>query len=509
MPTNDTGRRTTGRRTTGRRTTGRRHAGRRLLAALVAVGSVAAGVTAAQTYGATSTFPSAVPKATCGPGARPETSIQGRVPSEDYRNGRLEKGYRCNTYAVAHQGVTGGFKVQRYTDSNGNTCAYYDSTAAFPKDILAGLAGPGLGVVVLDMNDPSRPRRTANLVTPAMLSPHESMLVNQRRGILAAVMGSPATQVGIVEMYDVRTDCRHPKLLSSTPAGILGHESGWAPDGRTFWVTGAVGNLVAIDATDPTKPKQVFTKFGVIYHGLRLSADGRTMYVAEIGAPTSTQFSSGGLKILDVSEVQDRKPDPEVTVLSSLSWREHSIPQAAEPFTRNGHHFLLEADEYANFNVTNPDLNQPDAPVGAARIINVDDPRHPRVVSDNRLQVHQPWNRRGEQRKDPGAIIPVQGYSAHYCSVPYRDNPRIAACSMNLSGLRLFDIRDLAHPKEVGYFNRPVQPPANPLNPVAVGGYAMSQNTWDVERRSVWYTDVNSGFHVVRLTNGIGRLLDR
>jgi hypothetical protein len=129
------------------------------------------------------------------------------------------------------------------------------------------------------------------------------------------------------------------------------------------------------------------------------------------------------------------------------------------------------------------------------------------VVSNIRLAVNQPANRAGDQKNDPGASVPVQGYTAHYCSVPYRDNPKLVACSMNLSGLRVFDIRDLEHPKEVGYFNRPIQPLANPLNPLAIGAYAMSQNAWDVKRRSIWYTDVNSGFYVVQLTNGVGKLL--
>jgi WD40 repeat protein len=342
-----------------------------------------------------------------------------------------------------------------------------------------------------------------------MLSPHESLLVNQRRGLLAAVLATPATALGIVDIYDVKTDCRHPRKLSSSPTGVLGHESGFSPDGRTFWTASSSASLVAIDLSNPARPKRIFQQFGVVYHGLRLSADGRTMYVAHIGTPTLNRFSNGGLRILDVSQVQDRKPNPKVTILSSLGWREGSIPQAAEPFTRNGHRYVLEVDEYANFNPTDLSLNQLKAPVGAARIINVDDSRNPYVVSDLRLQVHQPANRAGDQQNDPGAIVPVQGYTAHYCSVPYRDNPKVVACSMNLSGLRVFDIRDLRHPKEVAYFNRPIQPLANPLNPLAIAGYAMSQNTWDVKRRSIWYTDVNSGFYVVRLTNGVGRLLDR
>jgi hypothetical protein len=34
----------------------------------------------------------AVPRAECGPGSRPETSIQGRVPAKDYETGRARRG---------------------------------------------------------------------------------------------------------------------------------------------------------------------------------------------------------------------------------------------------------------------------------------------------------------------------------------------------------------------------------------------------------------------------------
>ena len=36
----------------------------------------------------------------------------------------------------------------------------------------------------------------------------------------------------------------------------------------------------------------------------------------------------------------------------------------------------------------------------------------------------------------------------------------------------------------------------------------MSQPAWDVARHQVWYSDGNSGFYAVRLTNGVGALLN-
>ena len=454
-----------------------------------------------------SSYAAATPRAHCGPGAKPETDIQGRVPQKDFDDGRAARGYRCNTRQVSHQGSTGGFKVWRYRDRQGHVCAYYDSTLLFPKDVLFN-AAKGLGVIVLDMSDPRQPRQTATLTSPAMQSPHESLLLNKRRGLLGAVLGNPGTSVGILDLYRVRDDCRHPQLLSSTDTALLGHESGWSPDGRTFYASSTGGQtFVAIDVSDPTNPRRIFQQYGVNYHGLRVSDDGNTLYVANIGNPTGASISSGGLRILDVSEIQARKPNPQVHVVADLTWPEESIPQVAEPFTRNGRDYLLEVDEYANYSLTGG-ADQASSPVGAARIIDVTDPHHPSVVSDLRLQVHQPSARKGDQKNDPGAAIPVQGYAAHYCSVPTRDNPRIVACSMIVSGLRIFDISNLRKPVEVGYFNKPLAG-KKPTNPTAPGAFAMSQPAWDVRHRQVWYSDGNTGFYAVRLTNGLGRLLGR
>ncbi|WP_133176539.1 hypothetical protein [Nocardioides currus] len=450
-----------------------------------------------------------VPRADCGDGARPETDIQGRVPAADYASGRVDRGYRCNARAVSHHGSSGGFKVHRYTDARGQTCAFYDSTLVFPRDLVYNLTS-GLGVVVLAMDNPKRPRQTATLTSPAMLSPHESLLLNEERGLLAATLGTAATYPGILDVYDVRTDCRHPRLLSSTPSGLLGHESGFAPDGRTFWTASTSGTLVAIDVSDPSSPLPVMVQPGVNYHGLRFSADGDTMYAANIGQPdlgSLDLMGRTGLDVLDVGRVNDRVPGAVPTVLSKLTWPGASIPQSAEPFTQDGHDYVLEMDEFADLFSLKGVADLANAPVGAGRIINVDDPRHPFVVSDLRLEVHQADVHGGEQFHDPGADFPAQGYAGHYCSVPTRDEPRIAGCSMIASGLRLFDISDVEHPREVAYFNKPQRPGSRPTFPDVAGAYAMSAPAWDAERGSVWFTDANSGFYDVKLTNGVARLL--
>jgi hypothetical protein len=441
----------------------------------------------------------AVPVADCGPGSRPETDIQGRVPKADYDSGRALQGYTCNTVETAHQGKTGGFKTLRYTDAAGHTCAFYDSSAlTSPDALLANMFnGAGNGVVVLDMADPAHPVKTANLTSIAMLSPHESLLVNQERGLLVGILGSAATAPGFLDVYDVKTDCRKPKLLSSTLAGILGHESGFAPDGRTLYVSSTIFTLVAIDLANPKLPKTIFVQPNVQYHGMRLSDDGNTLYAAHIGVPSTGLITGGGLRILDVSQIQARVKNPKVPVLATMTWRGSSIPQVAEPFTRDGHQYVFEVDEFVDIFSFKGLADLKHSPVGAARIINVDDPRHPYLVSNVRLKVHEPASHSGPASSDPGTASPLGGYGGHYCSMPTRNNPDIAGCSMILSGLRLFDIRDVQHPKEVGYFNMPS----------AKGASAFSQPAWDPANDAVWYTDSSSGFYNVKLTNGVQDLL--
>ncbi len=392
------------------------------------------------------------------------------------------RGYTCNTALVSHTGANAGFRVHRYIDPAGHECAYYDTTVLFPVDYLRGGRS---GVDVLDMSDPARPVRTATLTTPAMLTPHESLSINVKRGLLAADMGNPFTYPGIVDLYDLTQDCRHPVLKSSLPIGVLGHEGAFAPDGNTFYVTSIAGVLTAVDITNPSLPVPLMTDFSYRPHGVTISDDGNRLYMADIANADDT----AGLTILDVSDVQRRAVNPRVRLVSTLSWSTVSIPQTALAVTINRHPYVVEVDEFARNAYTGYD---PQAAVGAARIIDIADDTKPRVVSNIKLEVNMPANRAGIS-DDPGATSGLGGYTGHYCAVPQRVEPGIVACSFVLSGLRIFDIRDPFRPKEIAYFNQPT----------VDGAFAMSAPAFAPERSEIWYADGNSGFYAVRLTNGV------
>ncbi len=427
-----------------------------------------------------------VPRATCSSGT-PLDGVQGRVTAEAVSSPQAAKGWTCNLRAIGHVGGAGGFRTWRYVDRQGHECAFYDTALLHPFNAISAPGLPGTGVAVLDMADPAHPVQTDLLTELPMQMPHESLNLNARRGLLAAEAGNGGTAPGLTSVYDVSRDCRHPELQTTELLSRFGHESGFSPDGLTYWAAGGEG-IAAIDLTNPKVPVKLWE--GAEYaHGLTVSDDGNRLYVAD---PIN-----GQLAILDVSEVQARRPSPQVKEISRLTWGTVSIPQNTAPMTIDGHKYLLEFDEFAfRFTALNQTLQQ----VGAARIIDIADEAHPKVVSDLRLEVNQP-DERAAAAGDPGGLSPVQSYAAHYCAIPREVDPQIVACSFINSGLRIFDIRDPLHPKEAAYFVSP--PEAGVSNVGAASDFAMSQPAFAPERREVWYTDAISGFWAVRLDEGV------
>ena len=451
-------------------------------------------------YASTNLYAGATPQLPCDSQSLPETGTQGRVPKAEVDSGRAALGYRCNTARVGSFGDSGGFRVERYVDAAGHECAFYDSTLLFPTS-APNNAQEGLGVYVLDMTDHAHPVHTATLTTPAMLSPHESLRLNQKRGLLAADMGYPTYNPGFVDVYDVSKDCRHPVLDSSTPLGVLGHESAFSPDGTVFYVSSAGGHtLSAVDLTDPKVPSILWFTTDHKPHGMSVSDDGNRLYIADLALP--------GLTILDVSRVNAHQLNPPVPVVSRLTWPEVSIPQNAIPFSEHGHRYLVEVDEYTSSTgqVTPGNVQgggyDPNARVGAARIIDIQDDRRPFVVSNMRLAVNQAAERAGDEQNDYGAKSQVQGYAGHYCNVPTEVDPAYVACSFIVSGLRIFNIQDVRKPYEMAYFNAPSRPPSPANAGINGGNFAMSAPAFDPAANEVWYTDGFWGFFVVRLTAG-------
>ena len=312
-------------------------------------------------------IPLTVPKAVCGPNDRPETALQGQVPAAMRASGF--QGFNCNLELVGQSRGNGAnwqttqFQQRlRHADDDddndrggGNTrriCGYHGTASP-------ALSAPGrtqFGVPVLDLSDPRHPTPTAYLTTSSMLDPWESLKVNERRQLLAADNGQNGGGGPEIDLYDLSDDCRYPQLLANAPVGTgldggikppftpIGHEGSFAPDGLTYYVGDTTNRSYhAVDVSDPSRPKMIATfdmkTLGLAAHGLSISDDGKRAYVVTPGLNLTgvATTPTNGFVILDTSEVQARKPNAQMRVVSKFLFLDGSVAQhtiAARSFGR-------------------------------------------------------------------------------------------------------------------------------------------------------------------------------
>lgn len=447
-----------------------------MLAVIAGCGSDSASEIGASTTNASATVAKAV---SCSPGDKPETALQGQVPAALRASGF--GGFNCNLSLVGQQAGEGGnWSAAIYADKNGRTCAYH--ATAVPN---AARQNPG--VPVIDITDPAHPVRTASLTTPAMTDPWESLRVHNPRKILIADNGQNGGGGPEVDIYDIAADCTQPQLLASLAVGTgadggvalantpIGHEGNISPDGLTYYI-GDIRNASyhAVDITNTSKPKLIATypisnlnlKVGTTVHGLSVSNDGNRMYAVVLGglppaagqpANDPTQLNNG-FAIFDTSEVQQRKPNAQIKLVSTALYRDGSVAQHTIPMTIGQKQYLVQVDEggsggLADATAARAACQAGLAPFPMARIYDINNEKTPVLVSKLTLETHDPRN--CDQVIPDIAGLSIFTYGSHYCTVDNRDNATALACSYFNSGVRVFDIRTPAQPKEIAYFNPP------------------------------------------------------
>ncbi len=383
----------------------------------------------------------AVPAAQCGPGSRPETALQGQVPLVERLNGRSKEGYACNMEMVGQYQGEGSAVVSAVAGH----CAYMPTSYAVVDKKKSQ------GVQVIDVSNPAKPTLARALDTKAFhvgtweslkTSPDGKLLAGGGVGLL---MGS-----GKLDLYDV-SDCANPKLLNvdaktndSLAVKNQAHEGDWSPDGKTYWTsaTSPFGSLSAIDVSNPSLPKNIY--YGgstvLVSHGLSFNDAGTRLYVASI--------FPAGINIVDVSDIQNRKPSPRVRLISKITWKDGSITQRAIPVTIKSKPYLIVMDEYGGQGLA-----------GGLRFIDISDERNPVIVSHIRLaiQLKENVDKLKEDVKGNGLF----SYDAHYCDVDRKTDPTALACGYFNSGVRVFNIMDPLKPREIAYFNPPAQTARN------------------------------------------------
>ncbi|MCQ8895020.1 hypothetical protein NQT62_01045 [Limnobacter humi] len=452
----------------------------------------------------------AIPRATCRTSDAPEKGLQGQVALADRLAGFT--GYHCNMDLVGqYEGEGASWQHTSYKD-----CSYYGQAYALIAVAPKEPKRPTLmkpGAVVIDVSDSSKPRDAGRLTSVSMLDPWESLKVNTARGLLAAVNGTSSNNGGPeFDVYDIKGDCTKPRLLYSgklSDTTVIGHEGEWAPDGLTYYGGDLTqGQYYAIDVSNPAAPKFI-TKFSppVGVHGLSVSPDGTRGYVTLSGSGRNEGNNTNGFAIYDFSPIHNRAADPTPKLISATYWNDGSTAQHTIPVKIKGQDYLIAVDELgsdgtssvANRVVT---CGSGRLAFGIPRIFDVSNPSKPVLLSKLTLDINQPENCQTASMDTVG--LALFGYDSHYCQVDNPADAKMLACGYFNSGLRLFDITNPSHVREIAYFNPAMKPGQKGGSTFNVSGncfgadWTSSQPRFVLEKNEIWFTSQCAGFQVVR-----------
>src|SRR5260221_9074130 len=104
-------------------------------------------------------------------------------------------------------------------------------------------------------------------------------------------------------------------------------------------------------------------------------------------------------------------------------------------------------------------------------------------------------------------------YSSHYCTADNPHHTTAIACTWLSSGLRIFDVRDPLHPKEIAYYNSGGRSDTSegnsPFFEVLIGTRTKDSTSTGVRwvrgadgTRQIWTMSSLGGLQILRFANG-------
>jgi hypothetical protein len=421
----------------------------------------------------------AAPK--CGRFDLPETGLQGDVPRADQLSGRAMQGYNCGVALVGHSdlGGTGGHANMAWAGD----CAY--------------VASSGQGISVVDVSDPRNPTLVSTLHgngSDFTLETIAATKVGNRAVLVAGRYGAIPIQVpSPMDIYDI-TDCAHPRLASSFTFPDNIHNLTFSPDATRVYATLPIQVLDITDIAKPTFLGKLDDQIPVpsfpgkyLSHEIMTSRDGNTLYLGG-QTPNYSYFT-----IVDITGWPARAP----RILSQVEGRGHSIRLARI----KGRTYALHSEESIVGPTAKgcvPEEMNPFAGAAQPWLSDVTDPTNPKMrISQFRLAINEPANCATE-------IADGVNASVHYHDVDDPGRTTFAMLSMWNAGLRVVDIRDPYHPKEVGYFN-----PGAFYTP---GDDVLLDKAWGHVRYvastgQIWFASQSGGFWVVELEPQVRKAL--
>ena len=164
---------------------------------------------------------------------------------------------------------------------------------------------------------------------------------------------------------------------------------------------------------------------------MAIGDDGTRGYFVSLGFTSPAQLTdpnspaTNGLLIYDLSEIQARKPNPQVHLLGKVLWKDGSVAQHTIPVKIDGKPYVVFVDEGGSGGGTSAAQQAAACAAGLppfpmARIIDTSDETNPKIVSRLALEIHNPANCAAVQPDLAG--LSIFTYGSHYCSVDNKQN---------------------------------------------------------------------------------------
>jgi hypothetical protein len=228
------------------------------------------------------------------------------------------------------------------------------------------------------------------------------------------------------------------------------------------------------------------------------------------------------LVIVNVSDHQNRRPDPEARIVSTLLVAP-ATPEPMVPLMIQGRPYILALD--ASGRASGRGGLPPACDAGASLfeyplLVDVSDHGNPRIVARFWLEVMDPANcerlRRSTPPDGPGDA-PGTGtvsYGVERCVPDNVMDAKLIACSLQNAGLRVLDIRDPFRVREVAYWKpgavRTTVLPSSgswaegvdrTVDKIAGWAHWVVEQTDDGPEVSLWTVSDGNGFQVLRFTD--------
>lgn len=398
--------------------------------------------------GAGETWTKPAPRAACASGDMSDGTLSG-----------LNGNVRCNLELAGQVAAPHFLSLAWYKD-----CAYVNGSE---------------GTTVVQVSESGTPTVTATLTQAGFRSNWETMKASATSGLLAGYESNGP----VLAVYDLKQDCAHPALQSSTiltsnlGIGSIGHAGSFSPDGTIYYASSMyTSEVFAVDLAMPQTPSVITSTFDRGAHDLFIGKGGNRGYFA---APNVASLGIGSFAILDLTQVQARTPNAKGTLIKELTWEDGNISQYPIAISYRGVDHLLITDELGSGACDNAQKPQ----WGYARIFDIHDERDPKLVSliKTEAQDFANCNAAGSAQ---GSTLGF-GLGTHYCNVDRLDDPRLLACGNWDGGVRVYDIRNPWRPKELAYFD---------VQGEGVPGLVRIH----VEKRELWLATTPGTFYVLK-----------